>query len=173
MSDNKINVNKILETIDLREDVKEKTESKTKKIESPSLSEKFNSSKQEKNNNKIPIREAVVDQEQANPGGIVSASQNKRLSAQRFHEIETVLEQDLEKLYLAMDYKSQMRFKKAGEETTKTINSLLGKGKCTARKIVQIIKKWLSLIPGINKFFLEQEAKIKTDKIMNMQRKYG
>ena len=37
-------------------------------------------------------------------------------------------------------------------------------------KIIDVIKKWLSIIPGINKFFLEQEAKIKTDKIMELKK---
>jgi len=28
---------------------------------------------------------------------------------------------------------------------------------------------WLKLIPGVNKFFLEQEAKIKTDEVLKLK----
>jgi hypothetical protein len=34
------------------------------------------------------------------------------------------------------------------------------------KKILALIRDWLKLIPGVNRFFLEQEAKIKTDKIL-------
>jgi len=30
---------------------------------------------------------------------------------------------------------------------------------------------WLKILPGVNKFFLEQEAKIKTDKILALKNK--
>jgi hypothetical protein len=59
----------------------------------------------------------------------------------------------------------------AGEETVEKINSLLDKTKIKIGKIINLIKKWLKIIPGINQFFLEQEAKIKTDKIINLKDK--
>jgi hypothetical protein len=34
---------------------------------------------------------------------------------------------------------------------------------------VDVIKRWLSIIPGINKFFLEQDAKIKAEKIIKLK----
>jgi hypothetical protein len=45
----------------------------------------------------------------------------------------------------------------------------LDKAKFKARQVIDLLKKWLSLIPGINLYFLEQEVKIKTDKIMKMR----
>jgi hypothetical protein len=36
---------------------------------------------------------------------------------------------------------------------------------------VEIIRNWLKLIPRVNKYFLEQESKIKTDRIITLQRK--
>jgi hypothetical protein len=36
----------------------------------------------------------------------------------------------------------------------------------STKKIFVLIRAWLKIIPGVNRFFLEQEAKIKTDKIL-------
>ena len=36
---------------------------------------------------------------------------------------------------------------------------------------MSLIREWLKVIPGINKFFLEQTVKIKTDKIINRAHK--
>jgi hypothetical protein len=43
--------------------------------------------------------------------------------------------------------------------------------KFKVKAIVDLIKKWLAIIPGVNKFFLEQEAKIKTDQIIALKQK--
>jgi len=51
----------------------------------------------------------------------------------------------------------------------KKINTLLDKAKINLGKIASLIRKWLSIIPGVNKFFLEQEAKIKADEIMKLK----
>lgn len=93
----------------------------------------------------------------------------QRQHSQREKEIEKVLAQDLEEVYLNMPSGKQKEFKERGEKTAQKINVLLDKTKIKARKIISLIKKWLSLIPGINKFFLEQETKIKTDEIMKMK----
>jgi len=86
----------------------------------------------------------------------------------REKEIEKTLESGLEDIYINMPQEKRSEFKRAGEETARKINKLLEQTRVKARKIVNLIKRWLSLIPGINKFFLEQEAKIKTDKIMKL-----
>ena len=45
----------------------------------------------------------------------------------------------------------------------------MDKAKLKVKKVVNLIKKWLTMIPGVNKFFLEQEAKIKTDEIVKLK----
>jgi hypothetical protein len=47
----------------------------------------------------------------------------------------------------------------------------LGQTKIKVNKIIDLIRRWLKLIPGINKFFLEQEVKIKADKIIRLKDK--
>ncbi len=81
-------------------------------------------------------------------------------------EIEAVLEEDVKELYLAMNPSDQQKFKAKGEETTAKINEIVNSAKVNAKKIFHLIRGWLKIIPGVSKFFLEQEAKIKTDKIL-------
>ena len=38
------------------------------------------------------------------------------------------------------------------------------------KRVLELIYEWLKTIPGVNKFFLEQEAKIKTDEIMELEK---
>ena len=83
--------------------------------------------------------------------------------------VENILEEDLEEIYLEMNPDSQEKFKIEGEKTTQQIMALIHKTKATFKKIFKLITNWLKIIPGINKFFLEQEAKIKTDKILKIK----
>lgn len=84
-------------------------------------------------------------------------------------QIEDILEEDLGDAYFSMSPKRREDFKKKGEETASRIEKLVEAVKINSTKILGLIKKWLKLIPGINRFFLEQEAKIKTDKILNLR----
>ena len=81
-------------------------------------------------------------------------------------EIESILEEDLTDLFLQMTPDQQIAFKIKGEETASKIRELLHQTKINVRKILSLLREWLSLIPGVNKFFLEQETKIKTDKLL-------
>jgi hypothetical protein len=83
-------------------------------------------------------------------------------------KIENILSEGLDNLYRTMQPEEQKRFKEKGEETASKIQQLIKAVKIQTRKILELIKAWLRLIPRVNKFFLEQEAKIKTDKILAM-----
>jgi len=174
MPDNKVNVNErpnSHEALDLRENMPSAQESLgVKKIELTPLPEDLNKISPSE---KIEVAERGAGLEQAPPGGIIASGQQRQRQAARYREIENALADGLDDLYLGMDQISQDKFKVAGEEAGRAINELLSKGKYTVKKVVDIIKKWLSLLPGVNKFFLEQEAKIKADKIINLQKKYG
>ncbi len=97
----------------------------------------------------------------------ISIAQQKQ---QRERQIEKILQDDLEEVYINLPPDKQKEFKAVGEQTANEINSLLERVKVKVKKIINLIKKWLSIIPGVNKFFLEQEAKIKTDEIMKLKR---
>ena len=91
------------------------------------------------------------------------------LEEKRAAQIDQILSAGLEDIYLHLDTKHQRQFRLAGESAVLQINSLLGEAKVKARKILDVIRKWLSLIPGVNHFFLEQESKIKTDQILRLK----
>lgn len=103
------------------------------------------------------------------PVSAIAGSISPQLAA-RQKEIEKALEAGLEEIYLHMSPEKQKEFARAGEETSREINNLLSRAKIKVKKIIELIKKWLSLIPGVNKFFLEQEAKIKADEILKIKR---
>ena len=86
-----------------------------------------------------------------------------------YHQVEGILEDGLEDVFRKMPPEKQEEFKKAGEETAARISRLLASAKVKARKILSLIINWLKIIPGVNRFFLEQEAKIKTDRILELK----
>lgn len=84
----------------------------------------------------------------------------------KYKQIEKVLEEDLGEIYNNLTPQDQKIFKTKGEETARSIFQLVyHKTKVKVKKIIKLIRNWLKAVPGINKFFLEQEAKIKADKI--------
>lgn len=88
---------------------------------------------------------------------------------EQIKEIENILSEGLEEAYLSMSPAKKIEFKIMGEETAKQIKNLLSHVKVNVGKILKLIKKWLSFVPGVNRYFLEQEAKIKADKIIKIK----
>ncbi|MFZ2310637.1 MAG: hypothetical protein WAW11_03770 [Patescibacteria group bacterium] len=91
--------------------------------------------------------------------------------AQREIAVDNILSDGLSETFLAMSPDKQKIFKEEGEKTAKKINVLLDATKINVNKIINLVRKWLSIIPGINRFFLDQEAKIKTDNIIKIKNK--
>jgi hypothetical protein len=98
-----------------------------------------------------------------------AAPVKKTLQQIREEQIDTILSEGLEEIYLGLEPIKQKEFRALGEVTVKKINALLSHAKINVKKIIILIKEWLALIPGVNKFFLEQEAKIKTDKVIRLK----
>jgi len=88
----------------------------------------------------------------------------------REKKIEEFLSEGLDDFYLKMDGNRQQVFKQTGEQTANEINLMLTKTKVKINKIITLIKKWLSLIPGVSTVFLEKEAKIRADKIIKLNK---
>jgi len=80
--------------------------------------------------------------------------------------VESILEEDLGDTYAKMNPALQAKFRKEGERVTGKIAAMVRSAKVKAREVLALISGWLKMIPGVNKFFLIQEAKIKTDKIV-------
>lgn len=83
-------------------------------------------------------------------------------------EIETILSEGLSDVYKQMPPDKQADFKAEGERVASRIRAMVAKARIKVHEILRMIRRWLRIIPGVNKFFLEQEAKIKTDKIIEL-----
>lgn len=81
--------------------------------------------------------------------------------------VEKILSDGLEELYSKLPENRKAEFKQKGEQAASAIEKLLQSAKVQVKKVVSIIRDWLLMIPGVNKFFLEQEIKIKTDKLLD------
>lgn len=93
------------------------------------------------------------------------------LDEQIVSDVEDILEEDLEELYKRLSPQKQQEFKKTGEEITSKIAQMVQFARVRVKDILALIRQWLRIIPGVNKFFLEQEAKIKADKILALTQK--
>lgn len=111
-----------------------------------------------------------LGQEKFGEAGKKKIAAAKTPSQLREEAIDRLLSDGLSDIFIKMPPAKQQEFKTEGEKTVKKINKLIEKGKLSLDSLIKIIRKWLSLIPGVNRFFLEQDAKIKADKIMEINK---
>ena len=117
------------------------------------------------------VMDEIVKTENQIPAAIGPIGAASAPQAKMQKQVENVLAEGLADVYLSLTPQKRKEFKKAGEQTAKKINQLLSKTKINIGEIIKLIKKWLSLIPGMNKYFLEQEAKIKADELIKLRNK--
>lgn len=84
--------------------------------------------------------------------------------------IELIMEDGLAEVYKALTPVQQQEFKLKGEHTARALHAQLSRTKLKIREIFKLIFDWLKILPGVNHFFLEQEAKIKADKIIALKK---
>jgi len=94
------------------------------------------------------------------PPGVISPLQQ---------QVEQVLEQGLEGLYRDLTPQQQIDFKVRGETVARQLAVLLQQVKVKVSQVLKLIREWLMSIPGINRYFVEQEAKIKADKLLRLR----
>ena len=85
--------------------------------------------------------------------------------------IESILAEDLYEHFQAMPPALQAKFRQKGDETVSKLSQMVGKAVIKAKEVLKLIVGWLKLLPGVNKYFLEQESKIKADKILELHRR--
>ncbi len=88
-------------------------------------------------------------------------------------KVENILASDMENVFLSLDIASQAKFKAKGEQVAIEITNLLQKTKVNINKVISLIVDWLRLIPNVNKYYLEQEAKLKADAILHLSKNNG
>lgn len=94
-----------------------------------------------------------------------------RTKSERLVEIEKIMSEGIESVYATLPAAVQEEVRREGEKTASAIEQLVAGGKAAAKKVLNLLRAWLEKIPGVNAFFLEQESKIKTDRIMAIARK--
>ncbi len=82
--------------------------------------------------------------------------------------IEEILSDGLNNVYEALSPDQKRVFKQKGEETAGTIHRILHEVGFQAKKIISLIMDWLKLIPGVNKIFIKQEAKLRADRLAQL-----
>ena len=87
-------------------------------------------------------------------------------------EVEHIMEEGLKEAFISLSPVERQEFKIKGEQTAIQIRQLLKKTHVRTKSILKLLFEWLKMLPGINRFFLEQEAKIKTEKILGLHKKY-
>lgn len=103
------------------------------------------------------------------PAGVAPAAPAVRIVSPVHREIEKVLEEDLVPLYRELSPDQRTRFRVAGEEAVGKIETLLRQAAVKVKDIIGILIGWLSLLPGVNRFFIEQEAKLKADRLLSLK----
>lgn len=83
-------------------------------------------------------------------------------------EVEKILEDGMGLYYQAMPDQAKIEFRKKGEAVALEISEMVRTLHVKFKKLIHLISDWLKTIPGVNRFFLEQEAKIKADRIMQL-----
>lgn len=82
--------------------------------------------------------------------------------------IEAIMEDGLGETYQHMNPSLRAKFRREGEKVSAKIAEMVRRSKINVRLVLKLITGWLKIIPGVNRFFLEQEAKIKTDRILKL-----
>lgn len=85
-------------------------------------------------------------------------------------EVEKILGDGLGDYVESMPEAARMRFLTKGRDVSTQIAVMVRSLKVEIRHVVTLIRDWLLTIPGVNRYFLEQEAKIKTDRIITLAR---
>lgn len=83
-------------------------------------------------------------------------------------KVERILEENLWDMYFALPAGSREKFKAEGEQAAATLRAAIETKKVKPRIVLHAVNKWLRTIPKVNPYFLEQEAKIKTDQVMSL-----
>jgi hypothetical protein len=83
-------------------------------------------------------------------------------------EVEKILEEGMGPFFQSLPPEARPVFKQKGEEASVRISDMIRTLKVSVKKVTELILAWLRTIPGVNKYFLAQEAKIKTDRIMEL-----
>lgn len=85
-------------------------------------------------------------------------------------EIQHILSEDIADLYKQLPQEQKTLVTQEGRVATNRIMDLLRETRVRLKELVSVLRQWLQRIPGLNRFFVEQEARIKATKILTLKR---
>jgi len=118
---------------------------------------------------KEPAQKQVVAQPAKQSTKQPVAPEVRPEKSETLRKIEHILQEDMGEIYAEMPPDKKVEFKQEGEAAAKEIEGMLFKVSVHSKKILKLLLHWLKIIPGVNKFFLSQEAKLKADEIMKVK----
>lgn len=164
--------------------IEKKLKQNTHSVEQPGYLPESETAQNEEQQLETDIgEEAPAEQEEAVPNTKAATVKHRPTSVQRAGSITSAIRDDvvvrIEKImedgigdaFNRLSPTARQEFKLKGEQTAIKIRTLLKSSHIKVKKIFQLIFEWLKLLPGVNRFFLEQEAKIKTDHIITLHKK--
>lgn len=83
-------------------------------------------------------------------------------------EVEKILEDGLGEYIPDMPDEAREKFIKKGGEVAGEVSGMVRSMNVQVKRVLDLIRDWLLTIPGVNRYFVEQEAKIKTDRIVDL-----
>ena len=83
--------------------------------------------------------------------------------------IQAILRDNLGEATAAMPEEAKTRFWAKAQEIGVVVADMVRQYKVEVKRVLHLLVEWLHTIPGVNKFFLEQEAKLKTDRILQFE----
>lgn len=83
-------------------------------------------------------------------------------------QVEKIMEEGLGALYASLPDDAKPKFKQKGEQAATEISVMVRTLSVKVKRVLELLRDWLLTIPNVNRFFLEQDAKIKTDRIVEL-----
>ncbi len=118
-----------------------------------------------------PVEHAPVSKPAHPPQTSTPQQKKKIVKSEERKEIEEILAEDLEEVYISLPASARVKFRIEGEKAAAKIEILLKNTKLAIMDVIKVIREWLLALPGVNRFFVEQEAKIKADKLIHLHKK--
>lgn len=88
--------------------------------------------------------------------------------------IENIMSEGrISELYVELTPDIQNEFKVEGEKTSREIENASLKGELTENILHDLMEKWLTIIPDINKYFIATEVLVRSKKIMELIESYA
>ena len=89
--------------------------------------------------------------------------------SETLHRIEDIMSEDMTAIYKELPPDVKAQFKEQGEVVAKEVEGMMFKVKVHSKTVFKLVFGWLRIIPHVNKYFLRQEAKLKTDELMKLK----